>query len=518
MSLQPKLKHYSREHKAELYSLLLERKRREVRDNAFDSYAGFVSHFSEEPDPARHHKYLIEKLEQVAKGEITRLMIFMPPGTAKSTYTSVLYPPYWLEKNPNKLIIGTSHDGRLAAKFGRKVRNIVGGDEYRKVFGTVLKQDSRAADQWETDKDSEYYAVGVGGSITGRRGHFGLIDDPVKGKKEAMSENIQNDTYEWYKSDFRTRLLPGAPIIIIQTRWVEYDLSGRILPEDYDGRSGPVVSRDGSEVWEVINLPMEAIEGDVLGRKKNELLWPELYDKKWCKAEKKIQGKNWNALYQQNPAPDEGDYYKREDFNWYDAKKLPKHLTNYIAGDYAVTDADAENASPDFTEIYNFAVCPSDRIYLTACIKEMAELNDWVPKYIKMIKRWKPVKAIGETGVIRRAVEAMIKREMREQKAYASLEWLPHNQGDKAAMGRSFQALVQQGLVYLPEGEQWAQDLVDQLCKFPNGAYDDGADACALFGRWIDKVWSKKVKKDKAKKVEVKGMQPMTIGDLHSDD
>jgi predicted phage terminase large subunit-like protein len=517
MSLSNALKNSSREHKAELYSLLKERKRRAVRANAFDSYGGFVGHFSDEPTPANHHKYLIEKLDQVANGEINRLMIFMPPGSAKSTYSSVLFPPYWLEKNPKKLIVGTSHDGALAAKFGRKVRNIVGGDEYRKVFGTTLKQDSRAADRWETDQESEYYAVGIGGSITGRRAHLGLIDDPVKGKKEARSETVQNDTYEWYVSDFRTRLLPGSPIIIIQTRWVEYDLSGRILPEDYDGRSGPVISRDGSETWEVINLPMEAIQNDVLGRKEGDLLWPELYDEKWVRAEKKIQGKNWNALYQQNPAPDEGEYYKREDFNWYKKKKLPKHLTNYIAGDYAVTDAEAENASPDYTEIYNFGVAPDDRIYLTDCIKEMAELNDWVPKYIKMIKRWKPIKAIGETGVIRRAVEGTIKRLMRDEKTYAALEWLPHNQGDKAAMGRSFQALVQNGLVYLPEGEQWAQDLVDQLCKFPNGAYDDGADACALFGRWIDKVWAKKVIKKDKKKKEIKGMQPMTMSDLEDD-
>jgi hypothetical protein len=141
-----------------------------------------------------------------------------------------------------------------------------------------------------------------------------------------------------------------------------------------------------------------------------------------------------------------------------------------------------------------------------------------VPKYIKMLKRWKPVKAIGETGVIRRAVEGTIKKLMRKEKAYTSLVWLPHNQGDKTAMGRSFQAMVQQGLVYLPEGEQWAEDLIDQLCKFPNGAYDDGADACALFGRWIDKIWAKKVTKEKKIKRELKGMQPMTMEDMHGED
>lgn len=512
MLSQQNLQSLNRDDLSHVYDLVRERKRRTIRDKAFNSYAGFIDHFSDEPAPVRHHKLLIETLQRVADGDLKRLMIFMPPGSAKSTYSSVLFPPYWLEKNPKKLIIGTSHDSTLAAKFGRKVRNIVGGDEYRKVFGTALLKDSRAADRWETDKQSEYYAVGVQGSITGRRGHLGLIDDPVKGKKEARSELIQQATYDWYVSDFRTRLLPGAPIIIIQTRWVDHDLSGRILPEDYDGSSGPILCRDG-EVWEVINLPMEAIHNDALGRKPDELLWPELYTEEWVKIEKAVQKSNWNALYQQNPTPEEGDYYKRDDFNWYDPKKLPKHCNNYVAGDYAVTDADAENANPDYTEIYNFAVAPDDRIYLTDCVKEMAEATDWVPKYVKLLKKRKPMAAIGETGVIRRAAEPLIKRQIRKKKAYTNLEWLPHNQGSKPAMGRAFQALVQEGLIYMPD-VQWARDLVDQLCKFPNGAYDDGADACALFGRYIDQVWTKTVDKKKEAKKEVKGPQPMTMQEL----
>lgn len=513
-----KLARLSPQTKAELIPLLREKRRREIREKAFNSYLGFIDHFSDEGKPAAHHRLLIDILDKVESKEphegkvIDRLMINMPPGSAKSTYTSIHYPPYWMEKNPKKLIIGTSHDAGLAARFGRKVRNIVGGDEYYKIFGTALATDSRAADRWETDQASEYYAAGVGGSITGRRADLGLIDDPVKGRKESLSEGVQNDIYEWYKTDFRTRLKPGAPIIIIMTRWVEYDLCGRILPEDYDGSSGWIESRDG-ENWFVLNLPMEAREGDIMGRKPGELLWPEWFDAAWVEREKRVQGKLWNALYQNDPAPDEGDYYKREDFNWYTPGKLPKHLNWYVAGDYAVTDEDAEGANPDYTEIYSFGVAPDDAIYLADCIKEMAEATDWVPKYVKLLKKRKPLTAIGETGVIRRSVEPLIKREIRKKKAYTKLAWLPHNVGNKPAMGRAFQALVQEGLVYLPD-VQWAHDLVDQLCKFPNGAYDDGADACALFGRFIDNVWSKKVDKRKESPKKVQGLQPLTMEEL----
>lgn len=490
----------------EATSLIAQIKFTEQRDNARGSFANFVQRFNPEGAPARHHKYLIDKLDKVAKGEIKRLLIFMPPGSAKSTYSSILFPPYWLERNPGKLIIGASHSGDLAERFGRKVRNIVDSREYRDLFDTTLASDSKAAGRWETSKGSEYYAVGVRGSITGRRADIGLIDDPVKGRKEAESAMIQNDTWEWYLSDFRTRLKPDAAIVIIQTRWVEDDLSGRILPSDYAGESGPVVSDDG-ELWEVVNLPQEAREGDPLGREPGELLWPEWFSPDWVEQEKTILGpRNWNALHQQDPTPDAGDYYRREDFRWY--KQAPKHLTIYMSGDYAVSEGEG-----DYSQVGVWGVDPDDNIYLLDLYKGQVNSLELVDALIDFNEKYEPMVSIGETGVIRRAIEPILKRRMREKKSYMRLEWLVHSEGNKPAMGRSFQAMVQQNRVYLPR-TSWAEELLSELVKFPNGKYDDGADMCALFGRYINKVWSAKRPKPKAPPVVVEGVPAMTVGEL----
>lgn len=504
-NLKPQYAHLNREQKAELYSLKMERLKRDRRKAARASYREYIKQFSTEPPPARHHDVVIDALQQVAQRKINRLMIFMPPGSAKSTYTSIQFPPWWIQRNPSKLIIGASHTEELAEHFGRKVRNIVASDEYLDSFNVTLKRDNKAAGRWETTNRASYYAVGVRGSVTGRRGDLGLIDDPVKGRKEAESESIQNDVFEWYKSDFRTRLKPGAAIILMMTRWVENDLAGRILPEDYSGESGPVIAQDG-ECWNVINLPMEAREHDIMGREVGELLWPEWFDADFVAQEKRSQGpRNWASLYQQDPTPDTGAYYKREDFRFYDTK--PKHLALYMAGDWAV----GEDAEHDFSEMGIFGVDPADDVYLVDWFREKVDSLALVDAILDMVKLHEPRVLIGEKGVIRKAIEPILKRRMRERSIYVPIEWLTHSDGDKAAMGRSFQALVQQNRIYLPAGKDWAENLLSQLTKFPAGRFDDGADVCALFGRHINKVWAAKAPQEPEGERKITGRKPIAM-------
>jgi predicted phage terminase large subunit-like protein len=481
---------------AEVRWRLEEVERLNHKDRVSSSFSNYIEAFSEEPPPQKAHNLLISKLQQVVDGEIKSLIVNMPPGSAKSTYTSINFPPFWIQRNPGTLLIGASHAGDLAERFGRKVRNIVGDAQYHDLFDVSLKDDSRAAGRWETDTESEYYAVGTGGSITGRRGDIGLIDDPVKGRKEADSEVMMEQLYDWYISDFLTRLKPGAPKIIIQTRWSENDLTGRILPEDYDGRSGPVIARDG-EVWEVLNLPMEARENDALGRKVGELLWPEWFNPEWVAQMKRTQGsRNWNCLYQNDPTPEEGTLFKRKDFHVYDNK--PKHRRVYMFGDYAVTKDDG-----DFSEIGVWGATPKDDLYLLDQFRGQVDILVLVDTILDFVEKYKPIALVGESGVIRRAIEPILNKQMRKRGVFVRLEWLPTT-GDKVAMCAGFQALVQQGVIHMPNTPE-GESLIKQLLKFPAGIWDDGVDMCGLLGRYIDQIWKARKPDPKDKPIKLGG-------------
>ncbi|MEL6423794.1 MAG: terminase family protein [Pseudomonadota bacterium] len=279
----------------------------------------------------------------------------MPPGSAKSTYTTVCFAPFEMGRKKRFNIICASYGSTLARKFGRKSRAIARSPEFADIFGCGLSSVSSAADEWSltAPSESEYMAGGILSGMTGNRADGLLIDDPMKGRAEADSETIRDKTWEAYKDDLSTRLKPNAWQVIIQTRWHEDDLSGRLLPENYDGRSGPVQGTDGHD-WFVVNLPMIAEhDSDPIGRTQGELLWPQWFrqdDVDKLRADTARQ-RTWSALYQQRPTPDDGDYFKREWFRWYD--DVPAHLRTYGASDYAVT-ADGG----DYTVHGVAGVCP----------------------------------------------------------------------------------------------------------------------------------------------------------------
>jgi hypothetical protein len=240
------------------------------RRNAKESLTAFIDYISELEggiQPARHHRLLIEKLEAVERGEIPRLMVFMPPGSAKSTYANRIFGAWYMGRNPGKLLITASHNDELAKWFGRRTRKIADSTEFKAVFDAGLDPSSAAADQWALTSGSEYFATSVGGSVTGRRADGAIIDDPVKGREEADSETIRRKTVEWYKSDLWTRLKPGAFVILIMTRWHELDLAGVLLAD----------MAAGGEPWEVLSIPAVAEENDPLGRPPGEPLWPEWF-------------------------------------------------------------------------------------------------------------------------------------------------------------------------------------------------------------------------------------------------
>ena len=204
--------------------------------------------------PAAHHRLILSKLKQVSEGKLDRLAIFMPPGSAKSTYASVLFPPWYLAQHPDHLVIAASHTVELAEKWGRRVREAI--IEHSQLLGFGINARNQAAGRWETTAGGEYFAVGVGGSIAGWRGDLVLIDDPVRSREDTESATIRDKKLDWYRSDIIPRLKPGGRIVLIQTRWHEEDLAGRILAE----------AEAGNDQWEISRCPPSPRHDDPLGR------------------------------------------------------------------------------------------------------------------------------------------------------------------------------------------------------------------------------------------------------------
>lgn len=435
-----------------------------ARRQAKLSLAKFIDYLGITPTPSRHHVLLIERLEAIARGELQRLMVWMPPGSAKSTYASVLYPPYYMGRHPTVPILGVSNTTELAERFSRRARNIVSHNRYRNVFGFGCSEDTKSAGSWENEQGGEFFAAGIGSAIAGRRAGLGLIDDPVKSREEADSERVREKHWDWYLNDFLTRLLPSAPQIVIQTRWHEDDLSGRIL------------EREGKR-WEVLKLPMLAVEDDPLGRPYGERLWPEWFTDEMVKTAQ-MDVRAWNALYQQDPAPEDGDYFKREHFNEY--LTAPQGMHIYAASDYAVTEG-----AGDFTEHGIFGLDYQGDLYLLDWWRGQTRSDVWIEKQCDLIGVHQPLIWFGESGPIRKAIEPFLKRRMQERLTPCRLEWLP-SIADKVVRARAFQARAAMGNVFLPVSAPWLPNLMSQLMRFPAGKYDDGVDVCSLIGRGLE--------------------------------
>lgn len=434
------------------------------RRQAKTSIFGYIDYLELGFAPAFHHRLLLRELEAVVHGECSRLLVCMPPGAGKSQYSSIIYPAWYLGRNPTHSIIAASHTQELAERFGRRVRNLYASMEHRNVFGCGVAADSGAAGRWETERGGEYFAVGVGGSVAGRRCDCGIVDDPTRSREDADSDRSRERVWQWWVSDFLPRLKPGAAQILIQTRWHEDDLAGRILERERDQ-------------WRVIELPMEALPNDPLGRRPGERLWPE-----WFTEEQVEQAKRdvraWNALYQQRPASEEGDYFKATWFGTY--KELPKEAVKYGASDYAVTEG-----SGDYTEHGVFAVDAQSNVYIVDWWRGQTTADVWIERQCDLIRKHSPACWFGESGPIKRATEPYLLRRMNERRTFCRLEWLP-SLAEKTARCRSFQARAAMEKVFLPEEAAWKSELLGQLLRFPAGKYDDGVDVCSLIGRGLE--------------------------------
>lgn len=280
--------------------------------------------------PAAHHRLILAELESLAAGRTDRLMLLLPPGSAKSTYASLVFPPWWLSRHPASSIIATSHTASLARHFGRGVRALV--EQHASRLGYALDPTSRAAHSFATTTGADYYATGVRGPITGRRADLILIDDPVKSQTEADSPAARERLWDWFRSDLTTRLKPGGRMLLVMTRWHPDDLGGRII--------------NGPDPWRILRLPVLAEPGDPLGREPGGALWPEWEDLAAIGRKRALLGERvFASLFQQDPRPRVGRLFHAAKVTIVDDPTTTRAVR---AWDLAAT-AETRGRDPDYT-------------------------------------------------------------------------------------------------------------------------------------------------------------------------
>jgi predicted phage terminase large subunit-like protein len=408
----------------------------------------------------RHHKIMADAFERVANGELKRLIINMPPRHTKSEFASYLFPAWFLGKFPEKKIIQTAHTAELAVGFGRKVRNLVNTEGYQEIFPTKLSSDSKAAGRWNTHAGGDYFAIGVGGAVTGKGADVLIIDDPHS-EQEAMQGNpdVYDRVFEWYGSGPRQRLQPGGSIIIVMTRWSKKDLTGQILANS--------MKRDGDE-WEVIEFPALLPSGNPL--------WEEFWSKKELEAIKaEIPVSKWEAQYQQNPTSEEGAIIKREMWKIWEGEEPP--FCDYIIQSWDT--AFEKNNRADYSACTTWGVFYKTNaegfdipnIILLDAFKDRMEFPELKQKAKEMYMEWEPDSLIVE----KKAAGAPLIYELR-QLGIPLQEYTPSKGSDKIARVNAISDMFASGFVWCP-ATRWAEEVMEDCAAFPNGEHDDIVDS-----------------------------------------
>lgn len=394
-------------------------------------------------------------------------MLLVPPRHGKSELASIRLPAWLLGRQPHKQFLSVSATEGLASDFGRAVRNTIASPEYQAIFDTKLAEDSQAKGKWHTSAGGIYYSLGIGGSVLGRGGDSILIDDPYASMADALSELTRKNVWDWYTGTAYNRLMPGGSIVVINHRMHEDDLCGRLLAQQ----------AAGGDRWEVVELPAISDAG--------EALWPDAYPLPALeRIRKNSQARFWSALYQQRPAPDEGDYFKADWLKPYDKAPDIKTLRVYGGSDYAVT-ADGG----DYTCHAVVGLDPEGRMYLLDLWRRQAASDEWVEAFCDIVKQWKPMGWAEEQGQIRSGVGPFLDRRQRERGAYVFRDQFP-TRGDKAVRAQSIRGRMALEGLYVPINAPWYPALRSELLGFPAGKHDDQVDALGLVGQLLDKMTS----------------------------
>jgi len=440
-----------------LFQQVTEYKEAVVREQAQKSFMAFVKEMWPGFIHGRHHALMAKKFEEVASGKVKRLIINLAPRHTKSEFASFLFPAWFLGNYPNKKVIQTSNTAELAVGFGRKVRNLVDSEHYAKIFpGVELRADSKAAGRWATSHGGDYFAIGVGGTVTGKGADLLIIDDPHSEQEARLAQgdpSVFDGVYEWYTSGPRQRLQPGGVICIIMTRWSDKDLTGKVLKSD-------------NTEWEVIELPAILPSG--------KSLWPEFWSLEELTALKEeLPTYKWNAQYQQKPTGEEGALVKRDWWRRWERDRPPPCDFIIQSWDTAYTKNQRSDYSACTTwGVFNLNEDPNDvNIILLDSWKDKLEFPDLKATAKRFYDEWQPDSCIIEA----KAAGAPLIFELRRMGVMVQ-DFTPTRGNDKFVRLNSVTDLFSSGKVWAPE-TRWADEIIEEFARFPNAEHDDLVDS-----------------------------------------
>lgn len=439
-------------------------------------FAQIMSRTDAEPwQPYRHLQLLNDRLMDLVEGRSSRLIVTMPPRHGKSLLCSLYFPAWFLNKYPDRRVILCSYGDDFASEWGRKVRDLIKG--HQEELAITVNEASKAADRWDVQgHKGGMKTAGVGGQITGRGAHLMIIDDPVKDAAEAHSATIREQKWDWWRTTAHTRLEPGAVVVVIQTRWHEDDLTGRIL-------------KDHPEDWEVINLPALAEENDPLGRQPGEALCPERYDENALGAIRTAVGNQaWSALYQQKPQPESGGFFKRPDFRYWRRNEQSEGFTYLLDDPAQGTTLIPQQECWRFITMDLALTTRTTSDYTVAAVWDVAGYLDPAPLILRHVHReriegaeheqlvrnlwktWQPSFIGIEEALHGSLVLAQARRDG------IIVRPLKHRTKDKAFRAKDAALLCENHRVYFPKKATWLADWEHELLMFPSGTYDDQVD------------------------------------------
>ena len=436
----------------------------------------------------RHIEVISEKLQQLETGEIKRLMVFLPPRSSKSVICSKLFPAWYIGRNPEHEVLTVSHSDQLSSDFGRSVRDIVNDERFTNIFkGVSLRSDVRAAGKWKTNLGGMYYAAGVRSQIAGRGAHIAILDD-VMSEEDSYSEAGRRYVKEWYPAGLRTRIMPNGSILIINTMYHYDDLCGWLLKQQDEHSIAP---------WAVVRIPawLDEESAELLDLPVGTSYFPEWKPDEILQVdEAEIKASNgaryWNALYMQDPTPDEGGIIKKKWIQWWDQDEPPP--CDFIIQTYDT--AFSTRTTADFSVIQTWGIFSymdtdekgieswKNNLILLGNIKGRFEYPELRRISQQLYDEYKPDVCMIE----KKASGQSLLQDLR-MAGVPVLEYMPDR--DKEARAHASSALLEDGRIYYPSDKKWAKNLIDICASFPATDNDDIVDTCTQAWLRLRKGW-----------------------------